>query len=124
MGATEPHRSEVEKAEDALAAAWERDTGEEAPIGGSAPARSSSSFHAGCFRILLFADGFREPYSVDDLAVVGRNEKWGAQSGRAQWSEPPRKLCDFTVPRDGGSRTRYSFWVMVKNVARAEGAIP
>lgn len=124
MDVAAAQRSEVEKAEDALAAAWLRDASQEPPVEGAAASRTRSAFHAGCFRILAFADHFIPAYSVDDLAVLGRNEKWGYRNGRNRWKEPPRKLCDFTVPRDGGGRDRWAFWVMVEATARANGAVP
>jgi len=124
MDAAAAQRSEVEKAEDALSAAWLRDARQKPPVEGVAASRTYTAFHAGCFRILAFADHFIPAYSVDDLTVLGRNEKWGYRSGRDGWDEPPHKLCDFTIARDDGGRVRWAFWVMVSSTAKANGALP
>lgn len=120
MGATEPERTEADKAQIALADEILKVTGRDAPV---ANGRSRSAFLAGCFRIIDFSES-DPPCGVDDLIVFGRNEHWGTTSPRKNWDPPPLRLCAFTFPRSGGGRDRYDFWVVVRSVAVAAGEIP
>ena len=121
MVATEPERTEADKAQIALAGEFLRVTGKEAPAENG---RSRSAFLAGCFRIIDFSES-DPPCSVDDLVVLGRHEHWGTSSPRKNWDPPPMRLCAFTFPRPKPrkGRDRYDFWVVVRNVAIAAGEI-